>query len=131
MFPVLVYPDVPGKPSVTNIKSRSAVVTWRSADDYLDSRLKRYVIRVVNDNQTIILNVTSGIEGKKLTFNFTNLTEYTFYGIRVAAESEVAKSNLTEEMTFLTLCKLKFCLFPSVENIIEHRYHRFARTVTE
>ena len=81
-------------------------MTWTAADDYLDSRLKKYVIRVKNDNQTMIINVTSEIERKNFTINLQNLTEYSFYNISIAAESEVDISKFTEEITILTLCKL-------------------------
>ncbi|XP_028410342.1 uncharacterized protein LOC114532921 [Dendronephthya gigantea] len=100
--PDIVLPDSPGNPSVINIKSRSAVVTWRAADDYLESRLKRYVIRVVNDNQTMQYNITSEIQRKNFTYKLQNLTEYTFYNVSIAAESEIAISKFTE-ISFLTL----------------------------
>ena len=72
----------------------------------MDSRLKQYVIRVVNDNQTMMINVTSEIGGKNFTSSLQNLTEYTFYNISIAAESEVTISKFTKEITILTLCKL-------------------------
>ena len=89
-------------PSINNIKSRSAVITWKAADDYLESQLKRYVIKVTNGNHTMRINVTSE---QNLTYNLENLTEYTSYDISIAAESVIATSNFTKEVTFLTLCK--------------------------
>ena len=94
-------PDIPGKPLVNNIKSRSAVITWEAANDHLESRLKRYVIKVLKD----IYTVTSEIEMKKMTYLLQNLTEYTYYNVSIAAESAIDKSRFTDIVTFLTLCK--------------------------
>jgi hypothetical protein len=98
-------PDVPGMPSISNIKSQSAVITWETAEDYLESRLKIYVVRVSNENYTMKINVTSGIQEKNLTYHLRNLTEYTSYKVSIAAESVIAISNFTQEVTFLTFCK--------------------------
>ena len=54
----------------------------------------------------MIINVTSDVERKNVTFNLQNLTEYTFYNVSIAAESEVAISRFAKEITILTLCKL-------------------------
>ncbi|CAB4028619.1 titin-like isoform X15, partial [Paramuricea clavata] len=98
-----VLPDVPGMPSISNIKSRLAVITWKAAGDYLESQLERYVIRVSYENYTMKINVTSDLEEKYLTYNLRNLTEYTFYTVSIAAGSAIGISNFTEEVTFLTL----------------------------
>jgi hypothetical protein len=98
-------PDVPGIPSISNIKSHSAVIIWEAADDYLESILERYVVRVSNENYTMKIDVTSGIEENNLTYHLPNLTEYTSYKVSIAAESVIAISNFTEEVTFLTFCK--------------------------
>ncbi|CAB4044796.1 titin-like, partial [Paramuricea clavata] len=95
-------PDVPGKPSISNIKSQSAVITWEAADDYLESRLERYVVRVSNENYTMKINVTSGIEVKNPTYHLRNLTEHTSYKVSIAAENVIAISSFTAEVTFLT-----------------------------
>jgi hypothetical protein len=48
----------------------------------------------------------SGIEQTKLSHRLQNLAEYTFYNISIAAESAIAISHFSEEVTFLTLCEL-------------------------
>ncbi|CAB4043108.1 receptor-type tyrosine- phosphatase F-like, partial [Paramuricea clavata] len=103
--PNIVLPDVSGMPSISNIKSRSTVITWEAADDYLESLLERYIVRVSNENYTMKIDVTSGTEENNLTYHLLNLTEYTSYKVSIAAESVIAISNFTEKMTFLTFCK--------------------------
>ena len=101
---LLVLPDVPRQLSISNIKSRSAIINWNAADDYLESRLEKYVIQVSNGSYTMRINVTSGIKWKNHTYRLQNLTEYTSYNVSIAAESTVAISDFTEEVTLLTLC---------------------------
>ena len=98
-------PDIPGMPSVTNVKTRSSLITWNAADDYLESRLKRYIIQVSNGGGMMTINVTSGIDGKKVSYNLQNMTEYTFYNLSIAAESAIGRSSFTKEKKFLTLCE--------------------------
>ena len=99
---------MPRQSSLSNIKSRSAVITWSAADDYLESRLERYVVQVSNGSYTMRINVTSGIEQTKLSHPLQNLTEYTLYNISIAAESAIAISKFTEKMTLLTLCEFNY-----------------------
>ena len=102
-FPVL--PDVPSQPTISNIKSRSAVINWSAADDYLESLLEKYVIQVSSGSYTMRINVTSGIEQRKLSYRLKNLKEYTFYNVSIAAENLIAISNFTKKVSLLTLCK--------------------------
>jgi hypothetical protein len=102
-FPVL--PDVPSQPSISNIKSRSAVINWSAADDYLESLLEKYVIQVSSGSYTMRINVTSGIEQRKLSYRLKNLKEYTFYNVSIAAENLIAISNFTKKVSLFTLCK--------------------------
>ena len=101
----LVLPDVPRMPSVTSIKSQSCLIMWKAADDYLESRLERYIIQITNGGHMIRINITSGIEKKNFTYHLQNLTELTFYDLRIAAKSSIGKSNFTRKLVFLTLCK--------------------------
>jgi hypothetical protein len=97
---------MPSQPSISKIKSRSALINWSAAGDYLESRLEKYVIQVSNGNHTRRINVTSAIEQTKLSYRLQNLTEFTSYKINIAAENDITISDFTEEVTFLTLCEL-------------------------
>ena len=101
--PDIVLPDTPEEPMISNIKSRSAVVNWNAANDYLESRLEKYIIQVSNGSYTMRINVTVGIERKSQTYRLQNLAEYTYYNVSIAAESVIAISNFTEKVTLFTL----------------------------
>ena len=86
------------------------MISWEAADDYLESRLTRYIIQVSNVGNTVTYSLTSGIEQKNFTYRLQNLTEYTNYSVSIAAENAIQNSTFTEKVAFLTLCKYQIFL---------------------
>ena len=79
-----LLPDKPPNLQVTNVKSRSAEITWQAPEDTGVGRLERFLIKLTKDN-SLIWNKTTEIE---YTYTLNNLTPYTTYKISVAAENQ-------------------------------------------
>jgi hypothetical protein len=96
-FLVARFPDKPTNLKVTNIKSRSADISWVDPENTGDANLTNFWIRV----NSSILNTITNIVNK---YKFDNLTPYTTYEISVAAgnkhgysEGTITSFSTTEE----------------------------------
>ena len=107
MFFKGLLPDKPTNLTFTNIKSRSAEITWQAPLNTEDGSLERFLIKLTKQN-SLIWSKTTGIQN---TYTLDNLTPYTTYKMSVAAGNkhgfgeEIIKSfttleegNLTEEI---------------------------------
>ena len=79
-FPAL-YPDQPRNVTISNVKSRSAEISWIDPENQGYNGVSRYWIKIKKDN-SLILNVTTG---KVYKYEDNNLTPFTSYEISVAA----------------------------------------------
>ena len=66
--------------TVTNIKSRSAEISWPDPEDHERFGVSRFWIKLKKEN-SLILNITTG---KVNEYKINNLTPYTIYEISVA-----------------------------------------------
>ena len=102
-----MLPDKPSNLQITNVKSRSAEITWTAPQNTGDGSLERFLIRLTKDN-SLIWSKTTGIEN---TDKLDNLTPYTTYKISVSAGNKhgvgeetiesfttLEEGNLTEEI---------------------------------
>ena len=79
-FSLALLPDQPTNLTVTNIKSRSAEISWIDPVNTGNGSLTRFWIKLKKDN-SLIQNITTD-KANKYTLN--NLTPYTTYEISVA-----------------------------------------------
>ena len=70
--------------TVTNIKSRSAEISWQDPEDHERFGVSRFWIKLKKEN-SLILNITTGKVNK---YEINNLTPDTTYEISVAAETD-------------------------------------------
>ena len=84
MFFKDLLPDKPTNLQVTNLKSRSAKITWTAPQNTGDGSLERFFIKLTKDN-SLIWSKTTEIQN---TYTLDNLTPYTTYKISVAAENK-------------------------------------------
>ena len=91
------FPDKPTDLKVTNIKSRSAEISWADPENTGDGDLTHFWIR---GNSSILNKVTNKVN----KYKFDNLTPYTTYEISVAAgnkhgfgEEEITSFKTSEE----------------------------------
>jgi hypothetical protein len=91
------FPDKPTNLKVTNIKSRSADISWVDPENTGDGDLTGFWIR---GNSSILNKVTNKVN----KYKFDNLTPYTTYEISVAAgnkhgysEGTITSFSTTEE----------------------------------
>ena len=85
------FPDKPTNLTVTNIKSRSAEISWVDPENTGDGDLTGFWIQLKKEN-TLILNI---ITKKVNKYKSDNLTPYTTYEISVAAENKNGYSERT------------------------------------
>ena len=79
-FPLALLPDQPTNLTVTNIKSRSAEISWIDPVNTGNGDLTRFWIKLKKDN-SLIQNITTDKVNK---YTLNNLTPYTTYEIYVA-----------------------------------------------
>ena len=91
------FPDKPRDLKVTNIKSRSAEISWADPENTGDGDLTNFWIR---GNSSILNKVTNKVN----KYKFDNLTPYTTYEISVVAgnqhgfgEEEITSFKTSEE----------------------------------
>ena len=84
MFFKALLPDKPTNLQVTNVKSRSAKITWQSPQNTGDGILERFLIKLTKDN-SLIWNKTTGIQD---TYTLDNLSPGTTHKISVAAGNQ-------------------------------------------
>ena len=89
-FFLALLPDKPRNLTVTNIKSKSAEISWLDPENTGDGNLTRFWIKLKKEN-SLILNTTTNKLNK---YERDNLTPYTTYEITVAAGN---KHGLGEE----------------------------------
>ncbi len=80
-FFLALLPDKPRNLTVTNIKSRSAEISWLDPENTGDGHLTGFWIKLKKDN-SLILNTTTNKPNK---YEINNLTPYTTYEITVIA----------------------------------------------
>jgi hypothetical protein len=85
------FPDKPTNLTVTNIKSKSADISWLDPENTGDGDLTGVWIRMKKEN-TLILNT---IINKVNKYKLNNLTPYTTYEISVAAGNQNGYSERT------------------------------------
>ncbi len=78
---VALLPDKPTNLMVTNIKSRSAEISWLDPENTGDGNLTGFWIKLKKEN-SLLLNTTTNKLNK---YERDNLTPYTTYEITVAA----------------------------------------------
>jgi hypothetical protein len=74
------FPDKPTNLTVTNIKSRSAEISWLNPQNTGDGGLTRFIIELKKEN-SFIRNITTHVNKHELD----DLTPHTTYEISVAA----------------------------------------------
>jgi hypothetical protein len=79
-FFLALFPDEPTKLTVTNIKSRTAEISWINPNNTGDGDLTGFWIKLKKEN-SLILNTTTD---KVNEYELDNLTPYTTYKISVA-----------------------------------------------
>ena len=79
-FSLALLPDQPTNLTVTNIKSRSAKISWIDPVNTGNGSLTRFWIKLKKDN-SLIRNITSDKVNK---YTLNNLNPYTTYEISVA-----------------------------------------------
>jgi hypothetical protein len=84
--------------TVTNIKSRSAEISWQDPKDHERFGVSRFWIKLKKEN-SLILNITTGKVNK---FEINNLTPDTTYEISVAAETDYYGFGEESITSFLT-----------------------------
>ena len=99
-FSPALPPDQPTNLTVTNIKSRSAEISWIDPVNTGDGDLARFRIKLKNDN-SLIQNITTN---KVNQYTLSYLIPYTRYEISVAAgnkhgfgEEKIASFSTSEE----------------------------------
>ena len=80
-FSLALLPDQPTNLTVTNIKSRSAEISWIDPVNTGNGSITRFWIKLKKDD-SLIQNIITTDKAKKYTLN--NLTPYTTYEIYVA-----------------------------------------------
>jgi hypothetical protein len=85
------FPDKPTNLKVTNIKSRSAEISWLNPQNTGDGHLTEVWIRMKKENSLILNAIIKKVNKYKLN----NLTPYTTYEIFVAAGNKNGYSERT------------------------------------
>jgi hypothetical protein len=75
---------LPTNLTVTNIKSRSAEISWQDPEGHGRFGHSRFWIKLKKEN-SLILNITTGKVNK---YEINNLTPYTTYEISIAAGND-------------------------------------------
>jgi hypothetical protein len=106
-FFLALLPDKPTDLTVTNIKSRTARISWLDPNNTGDGDLTGFWIQLKKEN-SLIQNIT---EDKDNEYDLDNLTPYTTYKISVAVRN---KHGFGEEIitSFKTLeegIRMRFC----------------------
>jgi hypothetical protein len=83
-FFIALFPDKPTNLTVTNIKSRSAEISWLDPYHSGDKVLSRFLIKMKKEN-SLIVNTTTNKVNK---YKSDNLTPFTKYEISVAAGNQ-------------------------------------------
>jgi hypothetical protein len=86
------------KSHVTNIKSRSAEISWLDPKDHEIFGVSRFWIKLEKEN-SLILNITTGKVNK---YEINNLTPDTTYEISVTAETDYYGFGEESSTSFLT-----------------------------
>ena len=84
--------------TVTNVKSRSAEISWQDSKDHARFGISRFWIKLKKEN-SLILNITTGKVNK---YEINNLTPDTTYEISVAAETDYYGFGEESSTSFLT-----------------------------
>ena len=98
LFLIAFFPDKPTNLTVSNIKSRSAEITWAYPKNQGKYGLSRFRIELKKEN-SLILNITTGRVNK---YEINNLTPYTTYEISVAAGNYYYQFGEESNTSFLT-----------------------------
>ena len=84
--------------TVTNVKSRSAEISWQDPKDHEGFGVSRFWIKLEKEN-FLILNISTG---KVNEYEINNLTPDTTYEISVAAETDYYGFGEESSTSFLT-----------------------------
>ena len=98
------FPDKPTDLKVTNIKSRSAEISWLNPDNTGDGGLTGFQIKLKKEN-SLIRNITNEL------YKLNNLKPYTAYEISVAVRNKHGFGEETNT-SFKTLeggIRMRFC----------------------
>jgi hypothetical protein len=104
-----LLPDKPTNLTVTNIKSRSAEISWLDPENTGVGNLTGFWIQLKKEN-SLIQNIT---EDKNNECDLDNLTPYTTYKISVAARHKhgFGEETITSFLTLEEGIRMRFCQY--------------------